>query len=228
MRVLSVASGMLASFALTAGALIASPASAGCYGQECDHGRPSYNYNSGPSYGGGYQSGPSYGSGPSYSDRSYRTYDGSYDQDRSYRSYDYRSSYEPQRTTYYRGEGRSYDVPVYRYPPVYERPTYSYSGSSYRNDGYNHYGNSNYSNDGYSNYGYRRPYYSYYDRPYYRPYYRPYTRYYGGGWDQTGYGYGKGYGYGWRQYAGYGYGCTKRTSYIPYGWNWYRANDRVC
>ena len=161
---------------LTAGVLMASPASAGCYGGPCGDGYrgdgygyqsapPTTYYNSGPAYDNGYGGERVYSSGPieSYTVRppdygvkyTVPSYDEGYDSyghyDRPYRSYGYGGGYyeRPYRSYSYNG-GYGYDRPYYR--PY--RSYYGYGGGS----GY---------------YGY--------DRPYYRSY---------------GYGYGGGYGRG--------------------------------
>jgi hypothetical protein len=208
-----VAYALIASGALMLGALTS--ASAGCYGGDC--------------YDGGYRSsGPSYERYERYERPAYRSY---------YRSgcgddcgYSSRPRYH---TTYYERPSYGYyddyndgSVPYYR-----NSCDYGYGGcgggyrySSYSGCGYNDCGSYRYSN--YSNYGgcgYSGCGYSH-------------RRYYGG---CGGYGYGCGYstvryGGAWMQtgpaYASWGGGggggwggC--RTTYIPYGWTWYRASS---
>ncbi len=115
------------------------------------------------------------------------------------------------RTTYYRSYDSSYD----------DVPT-SYSRKSYSSDeGYDrsYYGGTTYyggDSRSYGDYGYRPYRYSRYGYDYgrgYRSYDRPYgvTRYSGGAFLQSG-----------------GYANCGRTTYIPYGWTWYRGRDYRC
>ena len=215
---------------LTAGVLMASPASAGCYGGPCGDGYrgdgygyqsapPTTYYNSGPAYDNGYGGERVYSSGPieSYTVRpsdygvkyTVPSYDEGYDSyghyDRPYRSYGYGGGYyeRPYRSYSYNG-GYGYDRPYYR--PY--RSYYGYGGGS----GYYGYDRPYYRSYGYGYGGGYRGYYSGYGGGYYG--YRP-TAYYGGGWSQTAAALGYGY--------GYGGGC--HTAYIPYGWTWYKSHS---